>query len=80
MSMIGLNVVMGWDTDFSAQVAASDSKTRFFDTTKMIDLRANTNLEGTTGAAFTYNDGISPYRYEVRVSQSPAAINASDTF
>jgi len=80
MSLIGLNVVYGYDTDFSAQVAPSDSKTRFLDTTKFIDIRPNTNNDGTAGSTIIYDNGISPYGIEVRVTQSPAAINASDTF
>lgn len=78
MSVIGLNVVFGYDTDFTNQVAPSDAKTRFLDTRKFIDMRPNTNLDGSQGTAIMYDNGVSPYGIEVRVTQSPNAIGASD--
>lgn len=78
MSVIGLNVVYGYDTDFTNMVAPSDAKTRFLDTRKFVSMQATPMLDGSTGTAIIYNDEISPYRYEVRVTQSPNSIGASD--
>ncbi len=79
MSLIGLNVIYGGDTDFSRQADASDSKTRWFETDGIYDMKVNTNNEGSTGTSFMYNNGVSPYGIEVRVTQSPFAIAPSDT-
>lgn len=79
MTLIGLNVVFGLDTDFSSQVAPSDSKTRFIETNKIMSMSPNTNNDGSQGTTIIYDNGVSPYGIEVRVVQSPNAISASDT-
>jgi hypothetical protein len=79
MSLIGVNVIYGLDTEFATQANASDSKTRFIETNYITNMKININNEGTTGSAFIYNDGISPYGQEVRVTQSPFALVPSDT-
>lgn len=78
MALIGLNVTYGYDTDFSAVVAPSDSVTRHLETNKFMDLRPARNLDGSMGSIIMYDNGVSPYGIEVRVVQAPNAIDASD--
>jgi len=80
MGLIGVNVTYGYDTDFSNMVAPSDAVTRWVDAKEITYLKAITNLDGTQGSAFILNNGISPYGIEVRVTQNPTLLTASDTF
>lgn len=76
MSLIGLNVVYGGDTNFTTQVPASDAKTRWYETNHFKSMQSNP--DGSGGTIIDYNDGTSPYSVEIRVTQSPFQIAPSD--
>ncbi len=76
MASIGVNVVYGGDTNFINQAPASDAVTRWIETDNIQSMQLNP--DGSGGAIITYNNGISPYSTEIRVTQSPFAIAPSD--
>lgn len=78
MALIGLNVIYGLDTDFSAQAPASDAKVRYIDTRDITSLIPNP--DGSGGSIIMYDNNISPYAIEVRVTQTPNQIAASDIY
>lgn len=77
MSIIGVNVVYGGDTNFTSQAAASDSVTRWIETDNIEYM--SLNPDGSGGSVITYKNGTSPYTTEIRVTQSPFQIAPSDT-